>query len=50
MSTIALVSIKDTRFFDYQDCETFCDAILGHLFQQFDGRWAPLQFYLKAYT
>ena len=49
-NTIAYVSIYKPDFFDYATCVDACDSALEFINQTFDGRLAPIAFYLKAYT
>ena len=50
MSTIAQVSITDSDYFSFSDCERFCDSILELMRRTYEGHLAPVSHYIKAHV
>ena len=49
-TSISLVTIREPSFFSFGSMEAFLDRLRGWLFQRFDQRMAPMQFYLDAHA
>ena len=49
-STVAFVAIENAAWFPLQDCEFMTDKLLMLIFQTFDGRFAPVSFYISAWN